>query len=187
MQTGSRSLHCLLTSTTVSRKEGPVAGNKIAAEFCHSYVNEGRGRSSCVRCVPWERTPYGVVRGGNVFIKYTRTRKVGIIISINRNLFCSCAERTQSGASIHCQLPVPIFYWDGNQSSTHIDDVTKLYLVTLNLCHVIVGHVTLKGQITLKGQVSKGNNRKSPWSIDFNFDVYLSWEGVYPKIALMRL
>ena len=69
--------------------------------------------------------------------------------------------------------------------STHKDAITKLYLLTLILCDVIVGHVTLKGQITLKGQVSKGNNRKSPWSIDFNFDVYLSWEGVYPKLALM--
>ena len=39
----------------------------------------------------------------------------------------------------------------------------------------------------LKGQTSQGDICKSSWSIDFNFDVYLSWEGVYPKIALMWL
>ena len=64
---------------------------------------------------------------------------------------------------------------------THIHVITKLYLVPLN---ILWRHRVSRDSV-LKGQISKGNICKSEWSIDFSFGVYLSWEEMYQKIAII--
>ena len=67
--------------------------------------------------------------------------------------------------------------------STHINAIQKLYLTPL----IFLWRHRVSRDSVSKGQISKVNICKREWTIDFNFGVYLSWEEVYPKIAVMWL
>ena len=65
--------------------------------------------------------------------------------------------------------------------STHINAIQKLYLTPL----IFLWRHRVSRDSVSKGQISKVNICKREWTIDFNFGVYLSWEEVYPKIAII--